>query len=44
MKFFLKKVIALSIIGLVLLGIAVRPQFENTTAEIDPGPANTISK
>ena len=42
MRSLFKKIVAVLVIGLILLGIAGRPQTYKMVAEIDPGPANIV--
>lgn len=42
MKCLFKKLVALLVIGLILLGIAGTPQVHKMAREIDPGPVNIV--
>lgn len=42
MRSLFKKIVAVLVIGLILLGIARTPQVHKMAKEIDPGPANFI--
>ena len=44
MKNLFKKIVTLVVIVLVLLGIVSKPQSHIKATEIDPGPANGVSR